>query len=98
MCPIDGDVFAQADQQFMCDHSQLIVAHHLQRGFVLGKGVVESDLFFGKSLFLTAGTRGAGIRHGLTADDLMVRSRRSVSERDEPFGGEHYLQPAGAFL
>jgi len=59
--PIYGDVLAQADQQFVGNHAQLVVTHHLQGGFILRKRVVEGDFIRGQTLFLTAAACGTNV-------------------------------------
>ena len=42
--PVNRHATAQAGQQLMSDQPELVVSHDLHRAFVLGQGVIESDL------------------------------------------------------
>ena len=55
--PIDGDVLLDPFNEFLSEEPQLLVAHHVAGALVVGKRVIEGDLFVIQSQILTSRLR-----------------------------------------
>lgn len=86
MGPVDADIGPQAIQQFMRDDFELVVAEHVDGTLVVGKCIVEGDLFGCEAGFFASLTgfpdflrqRDQFLQHFDGADRIGVVSRNGL--------------------